>query len=180
MMEELQVKLKKIKKLFKWYLIIMVVYVLIMAVISQYVWDHVVIDILAILPMVGLLIIFFKRDDLEHKIYLLKPHSDFPLVQRDVKIYKKTIKIINVMVWLHIGVLIFIWVDFMLNKYGLKFLNINISNELFLGVLAWASFLILLLRDRVVMEHKQYEKYYKQYDTKDIIKEDSKDEQLDQ
>lgn len=180
MIEDLQVKLKKVKKLFKWYLLGTIIYVLIMAVISQYVWDHVLIDVLAMLPMIGLLIIYFKRDDLEHKIYLLKPHSDFPLVQRDETIYKKSILIINVIAWLHLGFLIFIWVDFMLEKYGVKFLNINIHTNVFLVVLMWTSLLLITLRDRFVMERKQYEKYYKVYDTQDIIKEESNNEQLDQ
>lgn len=163
--EELKIILDRYYKKIRFWFLIALACLVVMALISEFVWDHWLIDTLAIAgflyPGALSFYVMFKIEPIYEKI---KPKHDFPLFQRDEAHYKKVMQFLKSVILITFIILII----FVIGKVFIRLewiqsetpdgLDQAIIILLFIaGMASWTSSFIEIMR-------KQYVKYFASID----------------
>lgn len=174
-LETLETRFKVLKNRMKWVLIISLIWILVMAIINSVLWEHWVVEVLALLPFLPIIWLVLASFKVENQIEKIKPKKDFPLVQTDPIVFKKAIKIIRGIQYFLLIVLICFVVVILGKSFDLVETNLEAPLGFITLLIMFNLVLLMQLEERIKMERMQYEKYYHLIPTK----EDIKDEQLD-
>lgn len=166
------------KKIIRWFFIA-VAWMMVMAVVSTYLWDHWVINVISLIGFVyPAFLSFYVMIKVEPIYEKIKPKSDFLMIQKNEKSYLKAKKFLErvtligfIMMIVFILAKVFIrfkWID---NEMP-ENIDAVIIFALFIAAMAsWTCTFVEIMR-------KQYVNHYEKYHTDKVDKE--KKDELDQ
>lgn len=167
---------KYLTKRIKLWLLITILWLIILSIVSTYVWDHITVELASLIPLIGVIYYAWKRYKVDESIYKLKPKNDFPLIQKDEKTYKKALKWIKLFQLVGMASLIMLFINIILRALKFTYIELGYMENALIILIGINLLWLMWIEVQLQVSRKQYLKYYVMYDTKYIIKEDNKDE----
>lgn len=175
-LDVLETRKKLLTKKIKLWLLITIVWLVILAIVSTYLWEHIIVEIASVIPLIVVIYYSWNRYKVEESIYKLKPKNDFPLVQRDEKTYKKALTWVKSFQLIGMVFLIMLFINIIVRALKLTYVELGYMEDVLIILIGINLVWLIWIEVQLQMSRKQYLKYYVTYNTADIIKEENKDE----